>query len=204
MNKSLLRLTLFGSVCAAAATISPTSACTVTTTSPANGAVVTSPVTVNAQVDPTTCNSGFNHLQVLVNGNITYQGSCEISAPISVPPGSDALTVQAIAWNGALLAQSTITIMTGQPGNGAQLYVSTLGSDANPGTAQSPFRTIGRAARAATAGTTVYVEPGTYVGDVYVTAPGVTYRSVVKWGAVLVPPATSSTATGFWKTTPRT
>src|SRR5262249_27349319 len=44
----------------------------------------------------------------------------------------------------------------------------------------------------------VYVQPGTYIGDIYVTAPGVTYRSVVKWGAVLVPATTSSTAIGFW------
>jgi hypothetical protein len=90
------------------------------------------------------------------------------------------------------------TIQAASAGTGPQLYVSTAGSDTNPGTSQSPFRTIGRAAQAASPGTTVFVEPGTYVGDVYVTAPGVTYLSVVKWGAVLVPPASSSTAAGFW------
>lgn len=78
------------------------------------------------------------------------------------------------------------------------LYVSPTGSDSNPGTATSPFATIQRASTAAAPGTTVYVAPGTYVGDTYVTAPGVTYQSVLKWGAVLVPPKTTATQMAFW------
>jgi hypothetical protein len=198
MNRSLLTLALGICVCAGIVINSAASAGTVMITSPTNGTVVASPVTVSAQTDSTTCNSGFNHLQVLVNGITTYQGGgdCAISAPVSVPQGIDALNVQAIAWDGTLMAQATISVTVGQQNNG--LFVSTTGSDANPGTAQLPFRTIRRAAQAATAGTTVFVEPGTYAGDVYVTTPGVTYLSVVKWGAVLVPPVGSSTTIGFW------
>jgi hypothetical protein len=84
----------------------------VTITAPANGAAVANPVTVNAQVDSKTCNSGFNHLQVLVNGTMAYMGGghCSISAPVSLPRGSDVLNVQAIAWNGALMAQSAASV----------------------------------------------------------------------------------------------
>ena len=45
---------------------------------------------------------------------------------------------------------------------GAALYVSTGGSDSNPGTAAQPFRTITRAYSAASAGSTILVAPGTY------------------------------------------
>jgi uncharacterized repeat protein (TIGR03803 family) len=85
---------------------------TVTITAPANGDAVTNPVTVNAHVDSKTCNSGFNHLQVLVNGKMAYKGNghCWISASIALPQGPDALNVQAIAWNGAVMAQSAISV----------------------------------------------------------------------------------------------
>src|SRR5688572_18436705 len=45
---------------------------------------------------------------------------------------------------------------------GADLYVSTQGSDSNPGTSTQPFRTITRAYSAAAAGTTIIVLPGVY------------------------------------------
>lgn len=45
---------------------------------------------------------------------------------------------------------------------GGTLYVSTQGSDSNPGTATQPFRTITRAYGSASAGTTILVAPGTY------------------------------------------
>jgi len=44
----------------------------------------------------------------------------------------------------------------------ATYYVATTGSDANPGTSASPFRTITYAYSQASAGTTILVAPGTY------------------------------------------
>jgi len=44
----------------------------------------------------------------------------------------------------------------------ADLYVSTTGSDANPGTAARPLATINRGAALAQAGDTVWILPGTY------------------------------------------
>src|SRR5262249_7917298 len=162
MQKSLLLLKLFFYICVGASTISTASAYTVTIKSPVNGAAVASPVTVNAQVDSTTCNSGFQYLQVLVNGNLASRGTgnCSISASVNLPQSSDTLNVQAIRWDGALMAQSAITVTvptatTAQkPGPSSALfaspyyrclrnfYVATNGSDGNPGTQAQPFRSI--------------------------------------------------------------
>jgi parallel beta-helix repeat protein len=95
----------------------------VTITAPANNASVSSPVTVSAYVDSNTCQKrGFNHLQILVNGARAYTGgskSCSINASVSVPPGTDTITVQAINNNGAVMAQSAITVTAVQRVNGA-------------------------------------------------------------------------------------
>ena len=55
---------------------------------------------------------GLNLLRVLVNGTMAYKGNghCWISASVALPQGSDALKVQAIAWNGAVMAQSAISV----------------------------------------------------------------------------------------------
>jgi hypothetical protein len=75
----------------------------------------------------------------------------------------------------------------------ADLYVSTSGNDNNPGTQAAPFKTITRASKAATPGTTVHVAAGTYVGSVITEASGtptarIRYVSDTRWGAKLVPP----------------
>ncbi|WP_109120802.1 DUF1565 domain-containing protein [Azospirillum sp. TSO22-1] len=69
------------------------------------------------------------------------------------------------------------------------LYVSTNGSDNNAGTQASPFRTIERAADAASSGSTVHVAAGTYEGGFQTTTSGVTYVSDVKGAAKIVPGA---------------
>jgi parallel beta-helix repeat protein len=80
------------------------------------------------------------------------------------------------------------------------LYVATGGSDANPGTASQPFRSLWRAARAAGPGTKVWVAPGTYSGGIRTVADGtasarIAYISTVKWGAKIVPPPDSPNKT---------
>jgi hypothetical protein len=180
----------------------------VTIASPANGSTVGSPVTVNAQVDGKTCNSGFGHLQILVNGALAYSGggSCSITAPVALPQSVDALNVQAIAWNGALMAQSTVSVTraqssgaSGQAGGGPQLYVAASGSDSNPGTTLLPLRTILKASQMATPGATINVAPGVYPGGFRTTTSGtasarIHYFSTTKYGARIVPPANSTSA----------
>ena len=76
---------------------------------------------------------------------------------------------------------------------GVRYYVSTAGSDSNPGSAGAPFRTIQRAAEAAGAADTVVVRPGIYTGSDRIVSlsrsgtPGrqITFRSERRWGAVL-------------------
>lgn len=70
-------------------------------------------------------------------------------------------------------------------------YVSTTGSDSNPGTESAPFKTLQKAASVAQPGMTIRVAPGTYNGDVYVTTSGtqtapITFASQSKWGAKIV------------------
>ena len=86
-----------------------------------------------------------------------------------------------------------------KPENAFSYYVSPNGKDTAAGTsASAPFKTLARAARAATAaGTTVYVAPGAYEGGFKTTASGnakarIKWVSTTKWGARIVPPAKSS------------
>src|SRR5438034_941313 len=64
-------------------------------------------------------------------------------------------------------------IYTPVASGGHALYVSTQGSDNNPGTQTAPFATIEKADSVATPGTTVHVLPGTYTWNgVYTTHSG--------------------------------
>lgn len=51
-------------------------------------------------------------------------------------------------------------------------YVATVGNDAGPGTQSQPWRTIGKAARTATGGDTVYVRSGVYAEQVILSRSG--------------------------------
>jgi hypothetical protein len=82
-------------------------------------------------------------------------------------------------------------------------YVSPSGSDTAAGTKAAPFKTLARAARAATRpGTTVFVAPGTYAGGFKTTASGtasarIYWVSTTKWGAKIVPPSHSTNKTAW-------
>src|SRR4026209_1660163 len=45
---------------------------------------------------------------------------------------------------------------------GTVYYVSTTGNDSNPGSSSAPFRTFSKAASMLSAGSTLYILPGTY------------------------------------------
>ena len=93
-------------------------------------------------------------------------------------------------------ARNVTVRFTQQSGTTSTLYVSPTGSDANPGTAAAPFRTIQRAADLVNPGDVVIVEDGTWTdtdgdGSVFAIDRGgtasayVTFRSRNKWGAKL-------------------
>lgn len=72
-------------------------------------------------------------------------------------------------------------------------YVAPAGSDTNPGSSGSPFRTLQKAAEVAGPGDTVVVRPGTYTGGSRIVSlsrsgePGnpITFLSERRWGAIL-------------------
>ncbi|QYG02403.1 choice-of-anchor Q domain-containing protein [Massilia sp. NP310] len=105
----------------------------------------------------------------------------------------------AVALLAAAMSANAATIPT-TPNN---FYVSPTGSDTAAGTKAAPFKTLARAAKAATKpGTTVFVAPGTYAGGFKTTASGtassrIYWVSTTKWGAKIVPPA-SSTNNSAW------
>src|SRR5208282_5153649 len=53
-------------------------------------------------------------------------------------------------------------LLTGPTASARQIHVAKIGANANAGTAESPYLTIGRAAEAAQPGDTVIVHRGTY------------------------------------------
>jgi hypothetical protein len=85
----------------------------------------------------------------------------------------------------------------GVPATKYNYYVSPNGNDKADGSADTPFQTLARAAKAATqASTTVWVAPGTYAGGFQTTANGtatdrIYWMSTTKWGARIVPPSNS-------------
>jgi hypothetical protein len=79
-------------------------------------------------------------------------------------------------------------VLTAIQVDAADLYVGPDGRDSNPGTIDRPFKTITRAATAATPGTTVWVAPGIYREIVETSASGtptarIRYVSSTTWGA---------------------
>jgi len=79
--------------------------------------------------------------------------------------------------------------------HGADFYVSTQGSDTNPGTSGQPFRTLTRAYRVAGPGVTIHVLPGVYndyssgwglhLGASGSASSPIVLRSELKGGAVI-------------------
>ena len=112
------------------------------------------------------------------------------SAPVTQEDGAPKLLAASVAID--VTAAATV------PTTAINYYVAPTGSDSAAGTKAAPFKTIARAAQAATkAGTTVWVAPGTYAGGFKTTASGtaasrIYYVSTTKWGAKIVPPASSS------------
>ncbi|WP_332876328.1 choice-of-anchor Q domain-containing protein [Massilia sp. S19_KUP03_FR1] len=113
------------------------------------------------------------------------------AAPTFAADGSPKLLASAVAID--VTAAATI------PATNINYYVAPTGSDSAAGTKAAPFKTLKRAAQAATkAGTTVWIAPGTYAGGIKTTASGtagarIYFVSTTKWGAKIVPPASSST-----------
>src|SRR5437764_13338825 len=99
----------------------------------------------------------------------TISSSGLYTAP-GVVPNPATVTVTAVSQADATksaAAQVTITAVAG-----IAFYVSTTGSDSNPGTLSSPWRTIQRAANSVQAGDIVYVRGGVFNESVNISVSG--------------------------------
>ena len=83
------------------------------------------------------------------------------TAPSTMPNVASATVTAVSQADPSKSATAVITLIT-QPATGNTYYVSTTGSDSNPGTLSRPWRTIQHAANTVTAGDTVYVRNGVY------------------------------------------
>jgi hypothetical protein len=88
------------------------------------------------------------------------------------------LAVAVMAWQASSASASDLTSLEDQL-LGSTYFVSTVGSDSNPGTLAAPWRTIGHAASTAGAGATVLIEGGNYAEDVKLSLPGAAGSPVV-------------------------
>ena len=95
-----------------------------------------------------------------------------IAVLLSACSGNSSAPSQSAAAPVTQMAPQTASVTYNGTLAPSDIYVSTTGSDTNAGTQAAPFRTIARASRAATAGVTVRVMPGTYEGGFQTTASG--------------------------------
>ncbi len=145
-------------------------------------------------------------LAATVENNLADEG--ELGQPHGEPSAPDALDDQsdappadfAIREYGPVFGQAA-PLYEGdteeQAASNKVLYVAPTGSDRNPGTLALPFRSIGRAAKAAAPGSRVLVAPGLYSGGFRTTVSGnpaarIVFLSTRKWGARITPPRNSS------------
>src|SRR5256884_562957 len=192
------------------------------TKSAAGQVTITAPTTVSVTISPTSATvaaGGTQQFSAVVqntsNTAVTWQvngvtggnatvGTISSSGLYTAPgvvPNPATVTVTAVSQADATksaAAQVTITAVAG-----IAFYVSTTGSDSNPGTLSSPWRTIQRAANSVQAGDIVYVRGGVFNESVNISVSGsaiagpITFQSypgetAIVDGTGLVPPTSST------------
>jgi parallel beta-helix repeat protein len=174
--------------------------------SAANSAATTTPNAADAAKAPAAEAAAAGNFELSGYGSDSLSGAeADASAPAAAAQADTAS--QAAPADGAprLLASISASAptmsaaaTTATPATTYNYYVSPTGSDTAAGTKAAPFKTLARAAKAATAAnTTVWVAPGTYAGGIKTTANGtaagrIYWVSTTKWGAKIVPPSSSS------------
>jgi len=91
----------------------------------------------------------------------TVSGAGLFTAPSALPTPATA-TVTAVSQADPTKSATAVMTLVTQPASGTSYYVSTSGSDSNPGTFSKPWKTIQHAADSVHAGDTVYVRGGVY------------------------------------------
>ena len=189
----------------AAAQVTITAATTVSVTiSPTSATVAAGGTQQFSAVVQNTSNTAVTwQVNGVTGGNATV-GTISSSGLYTAPgvvPNPATVTVTAVSQADATksaAAQVTIRAVAG-----IAFYVSTTGSDSNPGTLSSPWRTIQRAANSVQAGDIVYVRGGVFNESVNISVSGsaiagpITFQSypgetAIVDGTGLVPPTSST------------
>jgi len=147
--------------------------------------------------------------QTLAAG-VTWNSSATTYATIGatglatgVAAGSTSITASSSGVVSTLPAALAVSAAV-TTGSGKSFYVAPTGSDSNPGTSAAPWLTIQHAASTVPAGSTVYVEAGTYNESINVTVSGTSSAPITftgESGAIVtgtgLTPSTSQTQ-GLW------
>jgi hypothetical protein len=102
-------------------------------------------------------------------GTVSMSGL--FTAPSALPTPASA-TITAVSQADPTKSATAVVTLVTQPASGTTYYVSTSGSDSNPGTFSKPWKTIQHAADSVSAGDTVYVRGGVYNELVSITVSG--------------------------------
>lgn len=190
-----------------AASSSSSASAAVTITAPSSLSVVVSPASASvaaggkqqfsATVSGTTNQSVSWYVGGVLGGNSSV-GTISSSGLYTAPacPAQTAQTVKAVsAYNTSYSATATVSLSGSSTASG-NYYVATNGSDANNGSACSPWATITHADTVIGPGAVVHVAPGTYVQNISTSANGtasapITFVSDTRWGAKIVGSADS-------------
>ncbi|MBZ5628531.1 MAG: right-handed parallel beta-helix repeat-containing protein [Acidobacteriia bacterium] len=166
------------------ATVKKSAAATATVSAPAVVSVSIAPTSVSLltgdtqQFTATVSGANNTALTWQVNGapggNVvvgTVSNSGLYTSPSTVPSPAT-VTLTAVSQADATKSASAQLTIVASSGTGRSLYVSTSGSDSNPGTLAAPWKTIQHAANSVQAGETVYVLGGFYNEIVRIASSG--------------------------------
>ncbi len=121
---------------------------TVTVSSPANGATVTSPVQYTATATTSTCSTGVSSMGIYVNNNLAYfaKGAQQINTSLSLGAGAQHTVV--VEWDhcgGSSATTVNITVGSSSSSSGGQTNGVVVTSPANNSTVTSPVHYVASA-----------------------------------------------------------
>src|SRR5437764_6208830 len=153
-------------------TITPTAAVSVTI-SPTSATVAAGGTQQFSATVQNTSNTAVTwQVNGVAGGNATV-GTISSAGLYTAPAAvQSTTTVTVTAVSQADATKSASAQVTISPITGMAFYVSTTGSDSNPGTLSSPWRTIQHASNSVQAGDTVYVRGGVYNESVNISVSG--------------------------------
>jgi hypothetical protein len=186
----LLRFLLSGSLalCANATSATEVAQVRVTISPPSLTTVTNATEVLTATVSGTTATAVTWEVNGVEGGTSTAgvisttipgtTGEALYLAPTNIPAGGS-VTVTAVSQADRSKSASALLTIEAPSRSRVTRYVSTAGSDFNPGTLSAPFRTIQHAAHTAVAGDTVRVRGGVYHEKVYLPNSGDTISGYI-------------------------